>query len=498
MAQIQFKSNKILFKAAKISFCPTDCTCSTSGGTGSGGPGTPSCLTCQSTKKCALLKCTPSTVRVSFASGTFPAYVNCGTGSVVLTGTINGMTFDLPQDPAEPCRCLLDNPTSSLTLTAYSGPNGTGSVIATTTRLRVGIQRVDAGIVVFASMVFAPYTEFILLLGNSTLTDYPDGTFQISGVTFPTSCTSYQFGGGRVGTNGTISVTVCPSITPVTPTCTCVDGSQPQCLIVRDLFITSACTKFTPYTGEFSGDVASSELLVTKTGTCTWSSGTPIPRNMKTGVQVDITYNATGEKGCGYYLVLTGDAGEAARYFKAAGTDPTGQYKQYLNFCSGAPTLLNVALRGCPVAPQDCSDTSLWPTSVVMTVVDNDHVNTDPLYLTGSYTLTPVGSQYGYANAYEYDLPAITLGSGQIVYVSLFIFCDGTRWLCAILYNATGGSENATTDRFVAPTHAGGPNLTTYTYLDTTDATGQTDGCNSGGVSGFCQSHYPNAGVSLA
>jgi hypothetical protein len=488
MSTFQFKSNKVLFKANKITFCPTDCTCN-HGVDPPPPPPPPNCPDCVSVVKCPPLQCTPSKVRVAFAGATFPAYVNCGTGSVVLAGTLNGMTLDLPQDPQEPCRWLIDNPASSLTLTAYSAAAGGGSIVATTTRLRIGVQRVDDGIVVFATMVFNPYTEFVLIVANLLATEFPSGSTAIPATTFSTTCQQWNYGGGRIGNGGTATITACPPT--AAPACTCVDGSQPLCLRATGLSVKDTCSLFTPYTGDVTTDASPTALLMTKTGVCTWSTGVQPASGMQK-LTFGIVYNATGEQGCGYYGTLTGDTATAGLYFKAAGTGPAGVYRQYYSFCTGTPAAILVANFPCPLVLQDCADDSLWPTAVTATIVDHDYAGTT-MDITGTYTVPLGGSSFGYDNVYSYDLPGpfTNPATGGGVYITLYIFCEGTRWLSVILYNETAGS--VTFDRFTADQHSPGPKLGAYTYLDTTDTAGQQDGCN-----GPCTAKYPNLALTLS
>lgn len=179
MANIQFKSNKVLFKADKVSFCATDCTCGTGNGSDGGG-GPDGCAKCKSDKPCFRIPCTPNTLRLAFSGINHNILVNCGTGSITLTGSLNGTTFDVLQDPEDACRWLIDTLGGPLTATAWSGPNGTGTILQTTTRYRIGAVWVDAGLTVVASVIFAPYSEFIIFLGTYTAgSDFPSPSFSI-------------------------------------------------------------------------------------------------------------------------------------------------------------------------------------------------------------------------------------------------------------------------------------------------------------------------------
>lgn len=80
----------------------------------------------------------------------------------------------------------------------------------------------------------------------------------------------------------------------------------------------------------------------------------------------------------------------AGTYYRRS-TSPAGSYTLVESFCDGLPIKLTVATADCPVTPPgtstDCGDPSTWPSAVTVTIVDNDHAPTDPLYAGGPHTL---------------------------------------------------------------------------------------------------------------
>jgi hypothetical protein len=463
MANIQFKTNKVLFKADKITFCAAHCTCGTGNGGGGGDP-PDGCVKCKSTKPCFRLPCTPKTVRLAFSGITHTTPVNCsGSGSITLTGNINGQTYDCPQDPEDLCRWLIDNPSSSLTATVWTGANGTGSIIQTTTRLRIGAVWVDSGLAIVASMIFDPYTEWIIFLGNYTAgLDFPSPSFSVNGLATAVGCTSSQFGGGRIGTGGTVAVTVCPTITPVTPACSCVDGSQPLCLYVNGLNITRDCNKFDVYAGEYTFDYLRTSLYMTHTASCTWSTGSLQPANNKNGVSFDIVYNASGPMGCGFYGTLTGDHGVAGYYYSNRRTTVVGNFDLYQSVCPGLPGRLTVTSTTCVVA-HECTGGGLgtWPSSVQVDIVDHDNPPGDR-NITGTYTAT-------YSAPDDFFIYSESRSWGVF---HIFVWCEPTVWAADLVDDSFDKSPNPTYDRFMGGPHGGGPSPNPYTYVETRTAVG--------------------------
>lgn len=320
------------------------------------------------------------------------------------------------------------------------------------------------------------------ILNQKAVTGF--GTIPVA--TNPAGCVSSQFGGGRLGTGGTVAVTLCPTTVVVPPTCSCVDGSQPQCLIVSGLNITRDCNKFDTYMGEYTLDYLRTSLLLTHTASCTWSTGTLAPANNKNGVKFDIVFNASGPMGCGYYGTLTGDHGVAGLYFKYRGSFVVGNYDLYSSGCPGLPGRLRVDSVMCPVA-HECTGGGLgtWPSSVQVDVIDNDYPVGDDRNVTGTYTATysPPDDYFIFTQARSWGL------------FHIFVWCQPTVWAADLVDDSYANSPNPTYDRFNGGPHGGGPSPNSYAYVETRVAVG-IDPVGAT-VCPLCVPAWPNAKVKV-
>jgi hypothetical protein len=418
--QIMFNGTQILFKGGKISFCPADCDCPPDDTHDPPPPPPTDCVTCKSTVPCSYFPtCTPKQLQVTFSDVEITgSTIDCTSSqSVSISGTLDG-TFTLQQDSSEPCRWLLEVPSSAITATRYTLPSG-GGTSNSTTRLRIAVQRVPDGIAVSASMIFDPYVEFILFLGPllmNTGDPFPLKPFTVTGYPFSVYCTNTNITGGRLGTNGTATVSTCGPVPP--PTARHPDSADTACKLLKLL---------TGMTGTGCWDVGTvpdQTLILHHVGDWHWTVPAPFDIGGATLVAVDLSFK-TGflTYGDGWFIVLQKDGVDAA-YYRKYGDTPVGGYNLLWSDCSTMPAILTIEEEQCPVA--DCTSNKTWPTSIAVKVTDTgSHYDEGSATtwpdITGIYVLELTG---GDTYNYQFDNTPTAL--------NLTLTCYGDHWEAGI------------------------------------------------------------------
>lgn len=360
---IQFIDEQVLFRGDRASFCADFCVCDDPVDPPPVDPGT-SCTTCKSKKACAhSFNCTPTTLKVTLAdTEKRTACIECGTGGSikVTAGTLDG-SYNLTQNPANPCHWFYETDAATLVATGYIGAACT-STATLSTKLIIEAHRDSTGVDLIAFIRIEAndtHADFIVFSGRyalATKTNLPS-TFAVaaSSAVDDSECLGWQQGlGGRLGWDGTATVLVCPVIPHV---CSCHDDFD--CLWVKGIVIPEEVDDF-----EYSvcqDDDAPLPAGCTKTSvyvpfniTCEWITG-EVSVGGVDNLKVKIHWYNVGDEhaiaGCGYYLFLyavtdTEDILKALYYLDSL--EPYGQY-----------TLVDTELDDFPyvlVVEQECDD----------------------------------------------------------------------------------------------------------------------------------------------
>ncbi len=356
MATVKFKSNKVLFKADKVSFCAADCTCTDPTGPTPPDPILTTCGACKSGTDCSAYiarGCTPTRLKLVLTEPTHrSSCLTCGDGKSIqwVSGAIAG-EYILQQDPTQACRWQLVSTAAPVVVSGFDSGDCSGSPVTATRVTYQVVQSADGyAISVIAGFDAVKGAEFTLFSATVPgLLDSP-GSGPVAGDSgFAFECFDYvERGGGRLGTDGTATVTLCPTIAPPSG---CDD--TPTCITVSGILIPVDLPDFT-----YDASVLGTAWYVPRTATCTWSSGTISlagVTNLRIDViQLDGSDPQTAPLGAGYYLTLSAWDGASAipqvTYFLQAASSG-GYYRNFDNIQDGFPSGLTVSTTCSPGIP---------------------------------------------------------------------------------------------------------------------------------------------------
>lgn len=317
----------------------------------------------------------------------------------------------------------MDTPASALTLTGTSG--------ATTSRLRIAVEKVPDGFSVVASMIFPGYNEFVLFGGTYLHPTIPD-SFTVSDNGQARYCLGAGSGGGRIGTGGNAEVSQCP---PLPKPCPTDVPSHCHSLLPADL---TSVVGFTPCVNDIDGTCFPPFFSVYANGTGGSGSFGGVSDFICTLGLLD----STAPLGCGWYLdVLQG--GDVVGSYYLPGLSSAGRYVLFTSTVSNLPAALTV-VKGCTDCSQNSAYYTEWPTSVTLRISGD----TTGLIPDGDYPLPPSGSGY-----------LQTFGG-----ITLRVQCDDSTGTSQWWIQVDNGSDVAT---FAIPAQPGPPPAVIYPVLQT-------------------------------
>lgn len=282
-----------------------------------------------------------------------------GTSLIKVSGTLAG-TYTLEQDATQSCRWVLADDTPSLVVTGYPAGDCTGTG-TDATRVEWSVTQLADSFQVTAVARFDSLkgAEFVLFSATGTGLLPVTGSVTVAGdESFPFACVDFtERGGGRLGTGGTATLSMCPDVPAV---CHCQDS--PTCIAVTPIVIPAGSPDFT-----FDDTATATRVKLTRSTICEWLSGTVSAAGVS-NLQVKVKWypadDTHAERGCGYYLYLYAFDGVdpllKGVYFHG-GFDAAGTYTLYDDYLdNGVPLTLSVSLTCATDAevPSACTATS--------------------------------------------------------------------------------------------------------------------------------------------
>lgn len=351
---IQFKDGVVLFRNGVVSFCPDDCDCP------GDNPDTPPddrnhCADCQSLAPCVHCSgCTPKYLSLLLEDIEIKdTCLVCGDTSVVVNLLSTPDAFILRQDPYLSCRWSYTiEDAAILSVVRYPSADCTGVGEESNTLVAV-VERTSTG---FELQVYASFTDAQYLLATAAYDSEdcdPSVTVDLDDLAF--EC------GLRLGKAGTATIAACPDI-PLICTCT----NSPDCVRISGITGLGSVTGFT------ADETTNEAVEAARTDTCEWFTADLQTVGGASNVRAKIHWYNEGDshatEGCGYYLYLYYFNGvedvEAGYYFLNAATC-FGRYIMVDNWVEGLP--INLTVGACnPI--HDCSDTSSYPTTILVRI----------------------------------------------------------------------------------------------------------------------------------
>jgi hypothetical protein len=358
LADIQFKNDKVLFLADKVSFCPDDCSCRTAHDppprppTDPGGGSEPS--------PCPGLTHTPGQIKLTKTAspGTFCKF--CADGTSISVPEFPG-EYILTQDPGNPCRWTLDTAFGSGSAQIFDAPGCGSTVTLSTSLLRFVMEWVGDGFTLVVSFVYSPTNSTVVFSGKHLAADWVP-TFSVTSNLFGDYCLD-STAGSKVTWPGSIDV---EEVTGgVTTPCTCT--TSPTCLMIGGFTDLTTCPDFTVCDSEVDSDCQRLYISLPNTASCTWAAAATKAGGV-TDVAADLIYDAAGSLGCGYYLTLKAGSTSLGTYFQSS-EKAYGRYRLVDSTTSGLPIELQVT-----TLCEDCTDPDFpYLSSVVLNISDPVH-----------------------------------------------------------------------------------------------------------------------------